>query len=966
MFQGRSSCGAIAFLLAGLMAAGCGDTGAGTGGDAGGSEPDLGPSGGSAGGSGGSTGGATGGSTGGATVGTTGGATGGAAGGASGGTTGGTADAGGGFGGKPNDAGPLADTGVSTPDAAVTADAAPTPDALTTPDAVAPCIPVPELCNGLDDDCDQVIDEGDAPGEPLAQDCYEGPPGTEAVGPCHGGTTVCLGGAWQACMGQSLPGVEICDRDDNDCDGRVDDGDLPAGACGCVPGVAQVCYSGPEGTEGVGRCLAGVQFCDQDGQGFGPCNNQVLPADEVCDGRDDDCDGVADDDIVGAGMPCEDGIGACATGGTTHCDPFLGEVLCDAVRGQPSVELCNGLDDDCNGRTDEGYDLGAACTLGLGACAATGALVCDPATGGVMCDAVPRPDAIELCNGQDDDCDGQIDEGFALGAACTDGVGICLARGTRICDVATGEAVCDAVAGPPALERCDGLDNDCNGLSDEGFGLGGACALGQGLCLRPGVLVCDALSGDAVCDAAPGEPTREQCDGLDNDCDGASDEDFGLGAACSVGVGACAASGVTVCDGAGNGAVCDAQPGAPSEELCDRLDNDCDGLVDDCAPGLACQGGPTCKPVCAVGRADCDGNELNLCEVDTQTDPSHCGACGHPCGGGEACVGGVCQPSCGNAIVDTPQMLCVPAGQRYALAGDHCYQAVVIRGTLAVPVGGVGALALRAVDLTVEAGGVIDGDAAGRAGGLPAPQNGGRQGAGPAPGCGGGPGGCVAQGGTGASYGGAGNTPSPNQFGGACERCDNPTSSHCVGAASGLVGTPGGSDLEAGSGGGAAGNSCGCTDSGARGGAGGAAIRILARNARIDGTVRARGEQPPMDAANCGYKPGGGGGSGGGILVRADALAGAGRLVADGGAGGDTPGDANDWGWAGGGGGGGRVKIFAPNGGGAGLVTSVAPGRAGESTCSGEFCFPGLPGSPGSVSLGAIPPELQALQCNGL
>jgi hypothetical protein len=180
------------------------------------------------------------------------------------------------------------------------------------------------------------------------------------------------------------------------------------------------------------------------------------------------------------------------------------------------------------------------------------------------------------------------------------------------------------------------------------------------------------------------------------------------------------------------------------------------------------------------------------------------------------------------------------------------------------------------------------------------------------------------------------------------------------------VGTAGGSDLEAGSGGGAAGNSCGCNNAGARGGAGGAAIRLLARNARIDGTVRARGEQPPPDAANCGYKPGGGGGSGGGILVRADALAGAGRLLVDGGAGGDTPGDANDWGWAGGGGGGGRVKIFAGDGGGAGLVTSAVGGRAGASTCSGNYCFQGQAGNAGTVGRGVIPPELQALQCNGL
>ncbi|MCY1013549.1 hypothetical protein OV079_50085 [Nannocystis pusilla] len=111
--------------------------------------------------------------------------------------------------------------------------------------------------------------------------------------------------------------------------------------------------------------------------------------------------------------------------------------------------------------------------------------------------------------------------------------------------------------------------------------------------------VCDPLTSTCECEAEG----PELCDGLDNDCDGDIDEDFAVGDPCEVGVGECVAEGSLVCDDFGD-VVCDAVPGAPAPELCDGLDNDCDGEVDGdcskCGIDLEC-GGPFSGRICVVG-----------------------------------------------------------------------------------------------------------------------------------------------------------------------------------------------------------------------------------------------------------------------------------------------------------------------------------------------------------------------------
>ncbi|RMH42294.1 MAG: VWA domain-containing protein [Deltaproteobacteria bacterium] len=363
---------------------------------------------------------------------------------------------------------------------------------------------------------------------------------------------------------------------------------------------------------------------------------------ESCNGADDDCDGLVDEDFPDLGAPCDDGeLGACRGTGTRVCAPTGDGTECAIADpgATPVDEVCNGLDDDCDGLIDEDLSCVPTCT----------------------------PTGPDVCDGVDNDCDGAIDEDDpSAGSPCgTTDVGVCN-FGVLVC--VGGNLVCVGAI-EPGVEICNGLDDDCDGEPDDaapcpgqtscvGGGCRIPCAGGEFDC-PPGLTCVDDPAGGRVCLPDPcaacgpgqvcaGDTCIDPCDGVE--CD--------AGETCVHGN--CFDCHVLGCDVAG--------------QVC--FDGEC---VDDPCAGVDCGDGASCVRGQCV--ADCDDS---ACPAGQR-----CGADGRcaddPCAGvdcpleGDVCVDGACvDDPCGPVTCAAGQVCaggrCVadPCPLVDCSAGRHC------------------------------------------------------------------------------------------------------------------------------------------------------------------------------------------------------------------------------------------------------------------------------------------------------
>jgi len=413
--------------------------------------------------------------------------------------------------------------------------------------------------------------------------------------------------------------------------------------------VGVVCDTGE-----LGACSAGLTACDA---GALICERDLVtpPADDVsCDGVDDDCDGSVDDEYVSSGSAC--GVGACADTGSLTCVAGVENDSC--VAGTPAADdvTCDGVDDDCNGATDDGWaDAATAC--GVGACADTGTLTCES---GVEVDScvVGTPAADDVaCDGIDDNCDGVEDEGW-VGSATACGVGACADTGTLTCE--SGVEVDSCVVGTPAADdvTCDGVDDNCDGVVDEGWS-DSATACGVGACADTGTLTCE--SGVEVDSCVVGTPAADDvtCDGVDDNCDGTVDEGWS-DAATACGVGACADTGTLTCESGVEVDSCVVGTPAADDVTCDGIDDNCNGAVDEgwVDAATACGAG-----VCAdVGLLTCEsGVEVDSCVAGAPTGADDdCDGLDQDCDGTADGHYAVTATACGvGACADAGTLTCV-------------------------------------------------------------------------------------------------------------------------------------------------------------------------------------------------------------------------------------------------------------------------------------------------------------------